>query len=127
MVYIPGETPLEKNSVFICKWLSVEDSFWLKKGAVSTSLITGTSYGLDLCRACACSHSLFESYELQFCVQEALFLWCALSVLAFTIFQSPLPECLLSLKGERFDGDIPFMTEFQGLSFSQTLSHCGFP
>lgn len=69
MLYIPSETPLEKDNFPLQACISC--TYLFSWGS------TGTSSGLNLFWACACCHSLLSSYVHQlYCVWKILFLWC---------------------------------------------------
>lgn len=83
--------------VFLCKPLSVGDSFLARHGSSCSlrPLSTETPPGLDMCRPCAgCLSKLTESsYVHQSCrVWKTLLPRCHPSPLALTIFPPPLPH-----------------------------------
>ena len=50
----------QKFLIFLCKWLSIRDSFLVKDGSLCPlpHLSAGILSGLNLCRFCSCCHNL---------------------------------------------------------------------
>ena len=84
----PQWDSLGENYIFICKWLSTGDGFWIRVvGLVSTSFSSRTPCGTDPCRSCACCLSLrrFMCVSGLLCV-EGLVSWCPPSLQLFLHF-----------------------------------------
>jgi hypothetical protein len=77
--------------IFICKWLSISDSFWVRDGGMCSLVLSALkpSSITDPCRLCACCHNLCEFI---------FGLWCLPSPL--TLRLSPFPFQKGSLMSE---------------------------
>ena len=105
VVCIPRETPLEKTVLacvcLFCLWTVVKLQIALvrDKSCVHFPSISGMPCVLDLCRPCACCHSLWAPMCISPVGEKTLFLWSLPSQLAVTIL---LPSFLQSSLSPEF-------------------------
>lgn len=107
--------------MYLCKQLSVAERFLIRDGNPCSLPVpsTGTLFGLNLCRAYVCCHSLYESIctSVLFCLQDAVSWELSIpSVLtAFLLCFSVAPHIL----GERYNEVISFI----GYHHSYSIRH----
>lgn len=115
MICVSNESALKKTN-FSSEQLSVSDSYWVRGwGLCLLSLSMWIPSGLDSCRHCARSQSLW----IHMCISSAVFtglvsLVSSILSCSYDVCASQLPELWLEI----FDGNIPFTTECSKVSHS---------